>query len=58
MRVCPKNGGTLLLLPTAAKLFPGKNKSRAAHCCAALQLYNLSVLRQAERLQGCTVAMF
>src|SRR5215472_15308953 len=52
MHVCPKNGGTLLLLATAAKLFPGKNKSRAEHCCAAQQLFKRSVLRQAERLHG------
>src|SRR5262245_40852412 len=52
MHACPKNGGIFLLLPTAAKLFPGKNKSRAAHCCAALQLCSRSVLRQAKRLQG------
>src|SRR4029077_3970091 len=47
----PKTKDTLLL-PTAARLFAEKDKSRTARCCAALQFSSLSVLRQAERLQG------
>jgi hypothetical protein len=39
------------LLPMAAKLSAGKDKSRAAHCSAAPPAPNVSVLRQAERLQ-------
>ena len=39
------------LLPMAAELSAGKDKSRAAHCCAAPPTSNVSVLRQAERLQ-------
>jgi hypothetical protein len=35
----------------AAELAAGKDNSRAAHCCAALQSSSVSVLGQAERLQ-------
>ena len=39
------------MLRTAAKLSAGKDKSRTARCCAALQSSSASVLGQAEHLQ-------
>ena len=39
------------LLAVAAESSAEKDKSRAAHCCAAPPASNVSVLRQAEHLQ-------
>jgi hypothetical protein len=39
------------MLPMAPNISAEKDKSRAAHCCAALQSSSVSVLGQAERLQ-------